>query len=189
MLENNTAALYVCLSEKVDTSQAQSILKEIAIDSQKNNSLLKDLSEKILKPNVKSIDNETEFGDAFKLIYVLRQYIERNEKLDAANLHIVSSKLAMLEKLLDEKYFIAKNRVIKTIERDSGAFQSLSLDSFASFFDRISFDQAKHLKLLSGLDEFCRASKKAVTEIEVQVAFPSDLPHEALLLESYKKGI
>ncbi|NLE04447.1 MAG: hypothetical protein GX638_06570, partial [Crenarchaeota archaeon] len=57
MLENNTAALYVCLSEKVDTSQAQSILKEIAIDSQKNNSLLKDLNEKILKPNVKSIDN------------------------------------------------------------------------------------------------------------------------------------
>ena len=191
MLENNSAALYDALAKKVKVPSVQSLLQKIASDGQKHTLLLKGLSEKMMIPHVKSIENETEFGDAFKIIFVVHQDIDRKEMLGAVDLLAVSAKLALLENLIDKKYSISRGRILRAMERAAGEFQSISLDSFNSFFDRIALDEAQHQKLLAGVEGLIGVPEqvaKAEAEVRVEVnPLPLELPHEALLLEGYTR--
>jgi len=188
-LESNSAALYDTIVKKVKIPTVQGLLQKIASDGQRHSSLLRDLSEKLMIPSVKSIINETEFGDAFKIIYVVHQDVENRETLGAVDLLAISAKLAILEKLIAEKYIITQSRITKALTRIVSELQNASLDSFKSFFDRIAYDEAEHQKLLASIEGLIGASEHmTMAEIKTEVQqLPLELPHEAHLLEGHIK--
>ncbi len=191
LLEDNAAALYTVLAKKVSVPPVKSLLLKIAVDGQKHSSLLKKLSEELMMPRVKHIENETEFGDAFKIVYIVQKDIELKEALDAVELLAVSAKLPILEQMLEEKYYAAHRRVIRVIERSTNKYQSASLDSFNSFFERAVHDEDEHQKLLSSVQCLVNVPEQVTTveaEVKIEVnPLPLELPHEALLLERYIK--
>jgi len=173
MLENNASTLYNTVAEKTAVSSVQCLMQKIASDSRKHSSLLKGMSEKLVMPRATNIENVTEFGDAFKIIYVMQKDIEANNKIDEIELLVLSAKLAILEKVLNEKYSIVHDRISKIIARSAGTFQSSSLDSFNSFFERISQDEAEHQKILAGIEGLIGATEQTVTNVSMEVNISS----------------
>lgn len=169
MLENNTSTLYSTIAKKTTPSSVQYFLHKIAIDGQKHAFLLKGISEKLVMPRATSIENVTEFGDAFKIIYLMQKEAESAKKFNEIELLAVSKKLAVLEKVMNEKYSTVYGHISKIIARSNNSFKNLSLDSFNSFFERISQDEAEHQKLLSDIEEFIGATEKSLTEVTLEV--------------------
>ena len=189
MLENNSAALYGLLAEKVKIPQVQSVFKKISSDRVKNTVQLKSLHEKMMMPNTKNIQNETEFGDAFKLLFVMHQDITRKETIGSASILSISAKLLILENLIDQKYVASHDRILKTMERSNKDFQNVNLNSFNIFFDKIVKENVEHQKLLDGIEGligFPEQESEAETKFEFGTLF-QDLPHEYLLLEGYTR--
>lgn len=186
MLENNTSTLYSTIAEKTTPSSVQYFLQKIAADGQKHAFLLKGMSEKLVMPRATNIENVSEFGDAFKIIYLMQKDAETAKKFNEIELLSISKKLAVLERVMNDKYSTVHNRISKIIDRSNNNFKNLSLDSFNSFFERISQDEAEHQKLLSDIEGLIGATEKSLTEVtlEVNMLSPELSQKNLSLLES-----
>ncbi len=175
MLENNAAALYSTVAAKTNTISVQCILKKIATDSKKHSSLLEEMSEKLVMPRAKSIENITEFGDAFKIIYVMQKDAEVSNEIDNIELLTMSAKLAILEKVLNEKYSIMQDRISKIVNRSFNLFQTLSIDSYKSFFERIAHDEVEHQNLLASIQAIVGVPNQPAEKVSFEVNIPSPI--------------
>lgn len=164
MLEGNAVLLYTALADKIDDSLVKSLLLTIAIDSQKHSIVLKGVGESIAKPESKPKDCEKKLGEAWHVIDTFYREIVKREKITEYELPQLAEKLAILESILGEEYYMfVQLKTLQLLMKEISQIYNINLGELKGIFSRIINDEEHHRELLEtikGLLERKKPKKK-----------------------------
>ena len=167
MLESNTAVLYTALADKVNMPQVKSVLLGAANDSQKHSMQLKGAVENLARTKAKP-RGDGKLDGVFNVTYSIYKEIIDEEEITQEDLLALAEKLAVLEKILAEKYVFVQSKTSQFPEKESDPFRGEDLDYLGSMFARIIDDGEQHQKLLGDVKEFVeQKAKKSADSIEL----------------------
>ena len=152
MLESNTAVLYTALADKVNLPQVKSVLLGAANDSQKHSMQLKGVVENLARTKAKP-RGDGKLEGVFNVTYTIYKEIIDEEEITQEDLLAIAEKLAVLEKILGEKYVFVQSKTSQFPEKESDPFHSENLDYLGSMFARMIDDGEQHQKLLGTVKE------------------------------------
>lgn len=149
ILENNAFLLYTALADKIDVPLAKSLLLTIASDSQKHSIVLKGVGESIAKPEGKPKDCEKKLGEAWRVIDTFYREIVKKEKITECELPQLAEKLAVLESILGEEYYMfVQLKTLQLLMKEISQIYNIHLGELKGIFSSIINDEEHHRELL-----------------------------------------
>ena len=149
ILENNAFLLYTALADKIDVPLAKSLLLTIASDSQKHSIVLKGVGESIAKPEGKPKDCEKKLGEAWRVIDTFYREIIKKEKITEYELPQLAEKLAVLESILGEEYYMfVQLKTLQLMMKEISQIYNIHLGELKGIFSSIINDEEHHRELL-----------------------------------------
>lgn len=162
ILENNTFLLYTELAEKAELPLIKSILIHIAIDSHKHSMALKDVAEKIGKPDEKPKNCEKKIGEAWRTIDKLSKEISNKEIISREELSYLTERLAILESILGEEYYMfVQLKTLQLMVKEINQIYSVDISSLGNIFTRIIQDEETHRVLIERIKKLAERKEKA----------------------------
>jgi rubrerythrin len=173
ILENDAFLLYTNLADKVEPPLVKSLLLHIAIDSHKHSIALKGVSDSIGKSEGKPKECEKKVGEAWRVIKTLNREISKKENISGAELSQLSEKLAILESIIGEEYYMfVQLKTLTQMMKEINQIYSVDLSSLRSIFTRIIQDEETHRVLLEKIKGLVERKEKADSAPAVKYQHP-----------------
>ncbi len=173
ILENNAFQLYTNLADKVELPLVKSFLLHIAIDSHKHSTAFKSVSESIGKPEGKPKNCEKKVGEVWRVIDALSKEISKKEKISVSELPQLSEKLAILESIMGEEYYMfLQLKTLQQLMKEINQIYNVNLSSLSSIFTRIIQDEETHRVLLEKIKGLIESKEKTDSAPVVKYQHP-----------------
>jgi hypothetical protein len=149
VLESKTSILYETLGDRIEIPFVKSLMQILAQDSQKHSTILKGIGESLSKGNVKLKDCEKNTGVSWATIENLRKEISVKERLSDSDLLGLSEKLAVLESVLGEEYYVfVQLKTLELLVKEIKKSYGVDLGSLKTVFSGIINDEERHRELI-----------------------------------------
>jgi rubrerythrin len=147
-MEENASLLYKAFSEKIEIPLVKSFLQSIAEDSHKHSILLKSVFESMgKKENPKDCGKKT--GKVWTMIEAFYKEISAKEKIADSELAQLSEKLAYLESIMGEEYYVfVQLKTLQAMVNEINQLYHVDLASVKTVFSHIINDEERHREIL-----------------------------------------
>ena len=165
ILENNASLLYTALADKIEDSLVKSLILTIASDSQKHSISLKGVGESIAKPEGKPKDCEKKLGEAWRVVDTFYREIVNKEKITDSELPQLAEKLAVLESILGEEYYMfVQLKTLQLMMKEISQIYNINLGELKGIFSSIINDEEHHRELLETVKEILDKKKPKIRD-------------------------
>jgi rubrerythrin len=161
VLEENAFLLYKAFSGKIEMPLVKSFLLSIAEDSHKHSMLLKGVADSMGKPE-KPKDCAKKTGETWRLIDTFYKEISAKEKITESELSQLSEKLAYLESILGEEYYVfVQMKTLQLMVNEINQLYYIDLGSVKTIFVKIINDEEHHREILEKIKNIVNRTAKA----------------------------
>ena len=161
-LENNTSLLYKALVDRIELPLVKSLIHTLVQDSQKHSTILKSISETLSKKSEKPRDCEKNIGEAWRNVDNLHKEIAGREKLTEQELSQLLEKLAILESIIGEEYYIfVQLKTLTLMVNEIKQIYAIDLGSLKGIFGGIINDEERHREILETVKGMLESKQKA----------------------------
>ena len=173
LLEHNTYLLYKDLVDKVEAPLVNSLLLQIAIDSQKHSILLKGVADSIAKSDVSLKDCEKKIGESWRIVETLLKNVKGRTKIPSGDFPKLAKKLTILESVLGEEYYIfIQLKTLEVMMKEINQLYNIDLGSVKKIFLNIIRDEETHRELLERIETLVKPENKLDTAPVVKYKNP-----------------
>lgn len=149
LLEDKTSILYKTLADKIELPFVKSLMLLIAQDSQKHSTILRGIGESLSKGFVKPKDCAKNAGVSWQAIENLQKEISKKEKLSDSDLLALSERLAVLESVVGEEYYVfVQLKTLELLVKEIDQSYHVDLGSLKTVFTGIINDEERHRELV-----------------------------------------
>lgn len=149
VLEDDTARLYKNISMKVEPPILKSLLLSISEDSLKHFTLLRGVADSIMKTSEKPRNCEKNTGEIWRLLAKLNKEVDSKKSFSDEELSEVSRKLAFLESIMGEEYYIfVQLKTLEIMVKEINQLYHIDLESLKSVFTHIINDEEHHREII-----------------------------------------
>ena len=147
-MEENASLLYKTFSEKIEIPLVKSFLQSIAEDSHKHSILLKSVFESMGNKE-KTKDCAKKAGEVWTMIEAFYKEISAKEKIVDSELAQLSEKLAYLESIMGEEYYVfVQLKTLQAMVNEINQIYHVDLASVKTVFSHIINDEERHREIL-----------------------------------------
>jgi rubrerythrin len=161
ILESQTSLLYKSISDKIGTPLIKTLLKEIAMDSQKHSMLLKGVSESITQPkgNQKKCSKSSE---TLQTTERLLKEVAGMEKISSEDLTQLSEILETLESAMAEEYYmLVQMKTLQMMMKEINQMYNIDLYNVRDIFMNIIYDEDHHREILETIKQLIAKKEEA----------------------------
>ena len=160
-MEENAFLFYKAFSDKIEIPMVKSFLLSIAVDSHKHSMLLKGIVDSMAKQE-KPKDCAKKTGEAWQIIDTLYREISAKEKIPESELSQMSEKLAYLESIMGEEYYVfVQLKTLQLLVKEIAQLYNIDLGGVKNIFAGIINDEERHRELLVQIKEVINSKVKA----------------------------